>query len=159
MVWELLNYGADQYIHFLQKNKIGMPTTQPHALVCNTYEESSLKMFNMREHGNSWTAPATSNMGSMLEVLANTFWMATITLWIGTNTFWMGRNTFRKYKNIYFFTNQSFYHLEAMASLTSNRMDWSPEPLRARNSYTTNAPKYENRNTRFPTLQMLPNIR
>ena len=62
-------------------------------------------------------------------------------------------------EKIYFFTNQSFYHLEAMASLTSNRMDWSPEPLRARNSYTTNAPKYENRNTRFPALQMLPNIR
>ena len=108
MVWELLNYGADQYIHFLQKNKIGMPTTQPHALVCNIYEESSLKMYNMREHGNSWTAPATSNMGSMLEVLANTFWMATNTFWIGTNTFRMGRNAFRKCKKYIFFHQPIF---------------------------------------------------
>ena len=64
-------------------------------------------------------------------------------------------------KKKYFFTNQSFYHLEAMASLTSNRMDWSSEPLRARNSYTTNAPKYEiqkyKKNT-GTTQVMFPNV-
>ena len=86
MVWELLNYGADQYMHFLQKTRLECQLHN-HMPWCNVYEESSLKMYNMREHGNSWTAPATSNMGSMLEVLANTFWMATNTLWIGTNTF------------------------------------------------------------------------
>ena len=67
-----------------------------------------IKMFNMREHGNSWTAPATSNMGSMLKVLTNTLWMATNTFWIGTNIFWMRINTFRTYKQYILFHQPIF---------------------------------------------------
>ena len=160
MVWELLNYGADQYIHFLQKNKIGMPTTQPHALVCN------INMKNLH-----WRCIIWENTAIVGPHLRQAIWDQCWKFWqihfgwqqihfgLGQIHFGWEEMHSERINNVYFFTNQSFYHLEAMASLTSNRMDWSPEPLRARNSYTTNAPKYENRNTRFPTLQMLPNIR
>ena len=158
MVWELLNYGADQYIHFLQKKQDWNANFTTTCL-------GVIYMKNLH-----WSCIIWENTAIVGPHLRQAIWDQCWKFWqihfgwqqihCGLGQIYFGWEEIHSesIKNIYFFTNQSFYHLEAMASLTSNRMDWSPEPLRAGNSYTTNAPKYENRNTRFPTLQMLPNI-
>ena len=145
MVWELLDYGS--IIHAWQKNKVGMHTLNFFANYTTTWLGAMcaiyIKMFNMREHDNSWTAPATSNMWPVLEVLTNTFWMATNTFWIGWNIFWMGTNIYRKNKQ-YIFSPTNLFIIWRQWHLWQ-AIGWTDHPNHC-------VPG-------IPTLRMLPNMK
>ena len=139
MVWELLNIGSINTFLAKKQDRNASYTTTCNGAVCAIY----IKMFNMREHGNSWTAPATSNMGSMLKVLTNTLWMATNTFWIGWNIFWMGTNIYRKNKQ-YIFSPTNLFIIWRQWHLWQ-AIGWTDHPNHC-------VPG-------IPTLRMLPNMK